>query len=120
MANVSVDFQDVVQALLNEDQLFSLRERRHHTRESFVRQVTLVMLERPNTRLTGFTRNLSLNGLGLIHKFPVDVDQKALLSIHRLWDSPIVLKCDVCWTNDGQPGWYQSGWNILSVEFAEI
>ena len=109
-------FQDVVQALLNEDQLFSLRDKRANLRHSFVRQVSVVFFDEPTVRKTGFTRDLSENGIGLIHKFPVEQGCKALVTIHRLWDQPIVLKCEACWCSSSEQGWINSGWTILSVE----
>ncbi len=112
----TANFQEVVQALLNEDQLFSMREKRATSRQSFVRQVSIVYCSQPTQRRTGFTRDLSDSGIGLIHKFPVQTGDKAFVTIHRLWDAPIVLKCEACWSSPEQQGWHTSGWSILSVE----
>ena len=109
-------FHDVIQALLNEDELFSLRERRNNSRKSFVRQATIVFCDQPEIRKNGFTRDLSDEGIGLIHKFQVESGAKAQITIHRLWDQPVVLKCEACWCTTNQQGWYQSGWTILNVE----
>ena len=112
----TANFQEVIKALLNEDELFSLRERRNNSRKNFVRQVTVVLCEQPKNRLNGFTRDLSDGGIGLIHKFQVEPGSKALVTIHRLWDQPVVLKCETQWSTSNHQGWFQSGWRILSIE----
>lgn len=114
--NTTAEFQDVVQALLNEDQLFSLRERRINARQNFVRPVRIICLSKPKDVLNGFTRDLSGTGVGLIHKFEVVEKEQALVTINRLWDDPVIVKCRAAWCAKSENGWYQSGWEILSVE----
>ena len=114
--NTTAEFQEVVTALLNEDQLFSLRERRYNARNTFVRPVRFTLKRNPQEILSGFTRNLSDTGIGLIHRFPVEVDDKANVMINRFWDQPVVVRCQAAWCGECENGWYQSGWKILSVE----
>lgn len=114
--NPTVDFHEIISALLNEDGLFSLEERRTNARRSFVRPVSLVFGDTPSESLTGFTRDLSDSGVGLMHKFAVDRGDVATITIGRTWDGPISMRCRVCWCVVGQSGWYQSGWRILSVD----
>ena len=114
--NSTVEFQEVVQALLNEDQLFSLRERRNNARRNFVRPVRIIFSDNPKTVLSGFTRDLSDNGIGLIHKFEAIQGDPAYVTINRLWDDPVIVRCKVAWCTKCENGWYQSGWNIVSVE----
>jgi len=114
--NIATDFQDIVQALLNEDQLFSLNERRINARQNFVRPVKIVCYSRPKDTCSGFTRDLSGTGVGLIHKFEIAQDEQALITINRLWDGPVIVKCKVAWCTKTENGWFQSGWEILSVE----
>lgn len=114
--NTTTEFQDVVQALLNEDQLFSLQERRINSRQNFVRPVRIICLSRPKDVLSGFTRDLSGTGVGLIHRFELEAGEQALVTINRLWDEPVVVKCKVAWCTKSENGWYQSGWEILSIE----
>ena len=112
----TADFQEVVQALLNEDQLFSLRERRDQARQNFVRPVRMVFGHKPGQILSGFTRDLSDKGIGLIHKFEIARGDRALITINRLWDEPVALNCIVAWCAKSENGWFQSGWQIDSVE----
>ncbi len=114
--NNTIEFKEVIQALLNEDELFSLRERRNNWRKTFVRPVQVVFGDKPGDVLPGFTRDLSDGGLGLIHKFEVNIGDQATVTINRLWDGPVTFRCQVCWSASGQTGWYQSGWKIISVE----
>jgi hypothetical protein len=114
--NSTAEFQDLVQALLNEDQLFSLRERRNNARKNFVRPIRLVFNDRPDTVLSGFTRDLSDNGIGLIHRFQATPGDLAYVTINRLWDEPVIIRCRVAWCSQCENGWYQSGWEIASVE----
>lgn len=114
--NSTVEFQDIVQALLNEDQLFSLSERRINSRKNFVRPVKLALVCKPTQVLSGFTRDLSDRGVGLIHRFEVERGMEALITINRLWDEPIFIRCRACWCCKSENGWYQSGWEIVSVE----
>ncbi len=114
--NSTVDFREIISALLNEDGLFSLEERRTNARRSFVRPVNMVFGDNPSDALSGFTRDLSDGGVGLMHKFPVNRGDIATITIGRTWDGPISMKCRVCWCVSGQSGWYQTGWKILSVD----
>jgi len=114
--NSTADFQDVVQALLNEDQLFSLRERRINSRQNFVRPVRIAFLRNPKEVRTGFTRDLSDTGIGLIHRFQIEKCEQAYVKINRLWDEPVVIRCKVAWCTKSENGWHQSGWEIVSVE----
>ncbi|MGI9516658.1 MAG: PilZ domain-containing protein [Pirellulaceae bacterium] len=114
--NVTAEFQDVIQALLNEDQLFSLRERRDKNRRSFVRPVRLVLEDQPTELKEGFTRDLSDGGIGLLHKFPIAAGTIAQVKVNRLWDQAVVLKCEARWSCKSENGWFQSGWSILAVQ----
>ncbi|MDG1809360.1 MAG: PilZ domain-containing protein [Pirellulaceae bacterium] len=117
--NPTADFQSVVQELLNEDQLFSLQERRDNSRQNFVRPIRLMFTDKPQTVLSGFTRNLSDTGIGLIHKFKTNTNDQAYITINRLWDDPTVIRCKAAWCNKCENGWYQSGWKILSIESSQ-
>ena len=114
--NTTADFQSVIQELLNEDQLFSLQERRNNNRQNFVRPIRLMFTDKPQTVLSGFTRNLSDTGIGLIHKFKANTNHQAYITINRLWDDPTVIRCKAAWCDKCENGWYQSGWEILSIE----
>lgn len=114
--NETLEFKEVIDTLLNEDELFSLRERRNNSRKTFVRPIQLVFADNAEEVLPGFTRDLSDGGLGLIHKFEVSVGDLAQVTINRLWDGPVTFLCKACWCTSGQTGWYQSGWKIESVE----
>ena len=120
MSDQSTVFADVVQALLNEDQLFSLRERRDRARKNFVRPIRLIFAHKENQMLTGFTRDLSHGGIGLIHKFDLQRGDYATVSINRLWDDPVTLRCKAAWCAKSENGWYQSGWEIVEVESSNI
>jgi hypothetical protein len=116
--NTTIEFGEVIQALLNEDELFSLRERRSRHRKTFVRPVHVVFGDKPDEALSGFTRDLSDSGIGLIHRFEVKPGDQALVSVNRLWDGPVTFRCKACWSGPGAAGWFQSGWLILAVESA--
>jgi len=114
--NTTVDFQEVVRELLNEEQLFSLQERRYKNRKNFVRPIRLMFVDRPGVIMNGFTRNLSDCGIGLIHKFKCSEGDQAYITINRLWDQPAVIRCQMVWCSKCENGWYQSGWEMLAVE----
>lgn len=117
--NSALAFREIITALLNEDGLFSLEERRGNARRSFVRPVHMVFGDKPDEVQSGFTRDLSDTGVGLMHKVRVSPDDIATITIGRLWDGPVSMKCRACWCTEGQSGWYQSGWQILSVDACE-
>ena len=114
--NTTAEFQDVVQALLNEDQLFSLSERRDNARKNFVRPVRIIFTRNIKDIRPGFTRDLSDRGIGLIHRFEAVRGDHAFVTINRLWDQPVVMRCRVAWCTKCENGWFQSGWEIVSVE----
>ncbi len=117
--NSAVAFREIITALLNEDGLFTLEERRGNARRSFVRPVHMIFGDQPGQVQSGFTRDLSDTGVGLMHKFRVSPDDIASITIGRLWDGPVTMRCRACWCVEGQSGWYQSGWQILALEACE-
>ena len=108
--------REVVDALLAEDQRYSMKERREYSRKTLFRPVTLYLGRNSTEPKIAFSRDISSVGIGLVHDFDVQQGTLATLAVHRLWDEPIILRGEVRWCQAYGNGWNLSGWNILSVE----
>lgn len=114
-SNATADVKELLTALLNEEGNWSMDERRRDARQPFVRPATLVFGDRSGERMPGFTRDLSDSGIGLMHRFSIGAGDIATVTIGRLWDGPVTLKCRCQWCTAGNSGWFQSGWQVLSA-----
>jgi hypothetical protein len=110
--------REVVEALLAEDRQYFLKERRATQRVSLFRPVTIWLGADRQEPLHGFTRDVSHAGLGLVHQFSLEQKRLATIAVHRLWDEPVLLRCQVQWCGPFGRGWSMSGWSLLNVENA--
>lgn len=101
-----------VDTLLKEHQAATLRERRAVDRQPFVRPVQ-VLLQRGETVLTGFTRDVSRNGVSLICDQEVRPGMMAVLQIHSLKGPPIEIRAEARWCDTFGAKWFATGWYFI-------
>lgn len=93
------------------------QERRAEARHPFVYPVSI---HRPNEDIDfGFSRDLSLKGIGLILSRPWDFGAIADLEIQHS-SEPVCLKSEVRWSREYGDGWHLVGWRFLSAVTLQI
>ncbi|MEP3479306.1 MAG: PilZ domain-containing protein [Fuerstiella sp.] len=103
----------VIDRLLLESQRAKLAERRTEARHELVRPVNV--LWGSNDSCSGFSKNLSKQGIGIIVDQELSVGTIACLSIHSLTSQPVNLKCELRWIDPYGKGWWILGWKFLSI-----
>lgn len=103
----------VIDGLLLESQRAKLAERRTEARHELVRPVKVFFGR--NDSCSGFSKNLSKQGIGIIVDRELPVGTIATLSIHSLTSHPVNLKCELRWIDRFGKGWWMIGWKFLSV-----
>ncbi|HMO15853.1 MAG TPA: hypothetical protein PKD64_18225 [Pirellulaceae bacterium] len=106
--------REVVERLADEEMRFNLRERRSSMRRPCIRPAKIRLSH--GVDLDALLRNISENGLGMVHNTPIENCQKALVEIARIWDAPLLLTCRLSTCKKWSSGWYISGWKIISFE----
>lgn len=114
----SADVKSLVTQLLSEGDLFhrlkGTREGRSDVRREFARIAELVMED--GSTISGYTRDISTSGVGLITESPVNPLSKAIIRIQSL--SPDVTAqfiADCVWCSDTGVGGICSGWKFTRV-----
>lgn len=103
----------VIDRLLLESQRAKLAERRTEARHELVRPVKIFF---GNTdSCSGFSKNLSKQGIGVILDRELSVGMIAALSIHSLTSASVNLKCELRWIDPFGKGWWMAGWKFLCV-----
>ena len=109
------DVKRIVDELLLENSNFDRTDNRSAHRDYLVRPVTIEM-RFSDYSLTGFSRNISPTGIGIITSQPVSEKSVAVLKIARLKgkDDELLAICRWCKSYGGD--WHLSGWEFLSVK----
>lgn len=102
---------------LIKDAIRAEHERRADARHPFVYPVSL---HRPNEAPDfGFSRDISLKGIGLILSRSWEAGSIADLEIHATAD-PLCIKSEVRWSREYGDGWHLIGWRFLSMSTLQI
>lgn len=80
-------------------------ERRQEPRHPFFRRATIVRESSPGTRLSAFTREVSLGGIGLLHDYPLP--QETVRVIVSGESKPLTV--EIRWCQSCGDGWFISG-----------
>ena len=81
-------------------------------RREYYREATIVMAD--GKRRPAFTRDISGDGISLMHVGPlepIEID----LRVAATSDSSIRLRVRIAWSSEVKDGWYNSGGSIISV-----
>lgn len=105
--------QDQIEQLILEAQRARFNERRTEPRHAFVRPV--LIFEGDALGITGFSRDLSTLGMGVVVDRPFDIGSIAVLKIHSTISQPVYFRSEVRWCDPYGKGWHLIGWKFLSV-----
>lgn len=110
------DIQRAIEAILKEDATFDRTENRSAHRESLVRAISLEIRD-PEETVSGFSRNISATGVGVIHDQEIREKATAVLTIERLGDTkPTILLSECRWCRPYGKKWFLSGWQFISLK----
>jgi hypothetical protein len=101
----------IIRDLLDEakTELFQeLVERRSKVRYPYFNPGSLTMSGDPSRRLSVFTRDLSRNGVGLLHNMDLPLES-ALLTMARSQGEEVILPIRIAWCRRSGDGWFISG-----------
>ena len=82
--------------------------RRECGREPYVHPVAALKLENDNNHHSAFIRDVSMNGVGLIHFVPIEPQRITILT-RRYNDEVIDVLVDITWCLPSGEGCYMSG-----------
>ena len=87
-------------------------DRRRHLREPFIVPFVIHPDGDENCCLTGLTRDISTEGIGLIHTFPLAC-KDAALKVFGDNGKPTLLYVKIEWCDPLREGWYVSGGRFI-------
>lgn len=105
---------------LHNDQLESLVQglsrdnRRAQTRHTFFSPVTFRTDDYPTRLQTGFSRDLSAGGIGMIHGMPIEAGTQAVITIVTP-EAHLAKSAEAVWCRPAGDGWYLSGWRFTTA-----
>ena len=102
-----------IQRLLKEVQAAQLRERRSVDRKPFVRPVEIAAGRNRSELHDAFSRDISIQGIGLISRVEWPEATMARLKIHSLDGKEVAVNAKVRWCQPYGHGWYLAGWTFL-------
>ncbi len=106
-------FDDIIDNLLKaarEDE----SDRRREGRQLFFSPAT-VIVQADNSRLFAYTRDLSIEGIGLLHSLPLEPNTQVTVAIYRLRKGTVHLTACIEWCRPSADAWYLSGGRLLGA-----
>ena len=117
------EIKRVIDDILKEDKRYDQSENRSAHRENLVRHVLIELRQTgPSDGKTkprsGFSRNVSATGIGLITNFKVEDKSVAVLAIDRLGANakPPAILSECRWCRPYGEKWFLSGWQFLNLK----
>ncbi len=87
-------------------------DRRKLQREPYLKKVLIQPDSGPG--VTGFTRDISDEGVGLLHSFPLKPKDTVIVSIAGPDQIPFRLQVETTWCSPLGDGWYASGGQFMA------
>jgi hypothetical protein len=88
-------------------------ERRVSERQAFFAPVSLKPAKTPTQRWSVFSRDLSSEGIGLLHNMPIDRGTVCEVTV-RCDQAELRHDAECMWCTSAGEGWFLSGWRFLS------
>lgn len=89
-------------------------DRRENGRVPFFKPVEIRPKDQHSPRISAFSRDLSANGIGLLHIMPIDQGE-VVVRIPSRYRKFYELRVAIEWCQDCGEGWYMSGGRLLDV-----
>ncbi len=128
------DIKRAIDDLLKEDARYDQSENRSAHRENLVRHLRIELRQSETSSLaaqeedphsddetnscSGFSRNISATGVGLISKIQIQEKAVAMLSIDKLGanSKPLAILSECRWCRPYGDNWFLSGWQFISLK----
>lgn len=65
--------------------------------------------------MTGFSKDMSNQGIGVVCDVMIKAGSLATLEIHSTKGDPVILKSEVRWCDPYGTGWFLIGWKFLAT-----
>jgi hypothetical protein len=105
--------EDGIERLLKEAKLMG-DAYRDEQREPFCRPITLSFNKGTWRRITGFCKDISATGVGLLHSIAVEPGE-VVLTIPCISGGPVHVRSEILWSSACRRGWYLSGARFVEV-----
>ena len=93
--------------------------RRLKQRQPFFRQVTITSGGAQRTQFSAFSRDISREGIGLLHSMPLEA-HRVTLSIPTTASDRVELSTEITWCAPCGEGWYLSGGRFTTLSIQEL
>lgn len=115
------EIKRVIDEILKEDKQYDQSENRSAHRESLVRHVAIAPRQSSEGAAkpkSGFSRNVSATGIGLITNFKIEDKSVALIVIERLVanSKPPTILSECRWCRPYGENWFLSGWQFINLK----
>ena len=112
--NATDDLSELVTDLLYEVSKFDANDSRKDVREPFMSCVSINnSIEK--IEFSGFSRNISPTGIGLVTMEEIPISTKATLGIARVNGKTTKILAVCRWSKPYGRDWYSSGWEFLQL-----
>ena len=105
---------EAVDTLLTEARADKMLDPRSANRHPFFRPVTVVVEDGGVRLFWAFTRDVSYDGIGLLHNMPLK-PQEVTVIIYCLSGERTRLRCLIEWCRPCGEGWYLSGGKLIGL-----
>jgi PilZ domain len=106
-------YSNLVEALLQEECQAERLEQRSDERIGFNRPVA-IRVEQGRCAISGFTKNLSAEGMGIVLDTMLSEGTRASLRVHTLNDEIVCFPAQLVWIAAFGHGWFISGWKFVN------
>jgi hypothetical protein len=103
-----------VNDLLTASRSGSGAERRIGERYPFFAPVSIMPYDAPQQRWSAFSRDMSADGIGLLHNMPIERGSICELSISQA-GIHFRRRSEVMWCTAAGEGWYLTGWRFVET-----
>jgi len=94
--------------------------RRRQTRHPLFRPITLTTGDAQQKIFSAYCRDISSEGIGLLHAIPLEPDACAGVSIPTTESNQVELSVDIKWCEPYGQGWYLSGGRFKKLSIEEL
>ncbi len=115
MVRANPEIERVVKDLLAADANFNRNETRSVHRDHLVRHLRLAIRGTEQT-LVGFSRNISVAGIGIITDQAIASGATAEMEIERLKGAPVKIIAECRWCKSYGENWFISGWQFRGIK----
>lgn len=110
----AITYTTAVNALLQEEYQAERLEQRTSERHGFNRPVA-IRVENGRCAISGFTKNISEEGIGIVLDTMLPEGTIANLRVHTLSDDVVCFPAKLVWIAAFGHGWFISGWKFIEA-----